>query len=377
MGDSAHARLQALVGDWEAVRGLRTLEAQQPLDLGEAPPAQPAPANAEEAKAYTRERKKAIENSIRAIGRESNDIDGLEVSFPVDMGGKIARHLGFDMLHIAGELGRLYKSAVPMFAEPELLQEGHKDHTRNFSGYRQYVNRFTQSGEEYYIRFTVQQNAGSGKASGQAQMHSSFVSEVGIYNGKGVRLTHVSFRDNPVLTEAERLMPSNVSGQAGEIKFQDDKLADWLAAARRGVSAAVDESTGEPLAATVDAFRSQVTAEQNMQFAREMGVSVTGFEEDVARLREARQSDEFEPDVRLADYSVPAGYTGHALQVRAYVLDERDRDWVQTMSGEQGRWKQARKNEQPDQWRVYAGNRMLVVFNADGRVYDATSIRSL
>lgn len=70
-------------------------------------------------------------------------------------------------------------------------------------------------------------------------MHSSFVSEVGIYNGKGVRLTHVSFRDNPVLTEAERLMPSNVSGQAGEIKFQDDKLADWLAAARCGVSAAV------------------------------------------------------------------------------------------------------------------------------------------
>ena len=77
-------------------------------------------------------------------------------------------------------------------------------------------------------------------AAGEAQMHSSFVSEVGIYNGKGVRLTHVSFRDNPVLTEAERLVASSVAARAREVKLnKDDKLADWLAADQGGVFAAV------------------------------------------------------------------------------------------------------------------------------------------
>lgn len=72
-------------------------------------------------------------------------------------------------------------------------------------------------------------------------MHSSFVSEGRIYNEKGAQLTHASFRVRTTgLTEAERLVASSVAARAREVKLnKDDKLADWLAAARCGVSAAV------------------------------------------------------------------------------------------------------------------------------------------
>ena len=71
-------------------------------------------------------------------------------------------------------------------------------------------------------------------------MHSSFVSEVRIYNGKGVGLIAASFWDTPILTEAERLVTSSVAARAREVKLnKDDKLADWLAADQGGVFAAV------------------------------------------------------------------------------------------------------------------------------------------
>ncbi len=235
-------------GDWEAVRGVQALQRQAPLDLGAAPAAPSALVSEAEAKARAKERRKAIENALRGIGNSTNDTDGLQVRFPASMGGKISRHQGFDVQSIVGEFGRLFRGAVPMFSEPEQVREGHKEHV-NFLGYRHYVNRFRQGGKDYYVRFTVQQTARARGKAGEAQMHSSFVSAVDIYNEKGAGLTHASFWDTPILTEAGHLANRNVAQQGGTINQEtpsDTKLADWLAAGERGASAVVDER-GEPL----------------------------------------------------------------------------------------------------------------------------------
>ncbi|GHT96729.1 hypothetical protein FACS1894116_14280 [Betaproteobacteria bacterium] len=69
----------------------------------------------------------------------------------MSMAGKIVRHKGFDMKRIAGAFDTLFKDAVPMTSEPEKAKEGHKDHTRNITGYHQYVSKFTQDAKEIQV----------------------------------------------------------------------------------------------------------------------------------------------------------------------------------------------------------------------------------
>lgn len=207
-------------GEWEKAQQFRDIDGMTPMDLSE----EPSLAD-----------KKAIEDAFRAFGKATNQRDGLSVEFPVSMAGKIERHSGFDTKQIAGAFKRLFEESVPMMAEAEQAKEGHKDHSRSIDAYLHYVSKFKHGTGEYYIRFTVQKmSAKTGKKS-RNLAHSSFISEVSIYE-KGASPGSASLRViTPGLAE-------------GKSPF-DIKLSQWLGEVKNAAatSSKVVDANGEPL----------------------------------------------------------------------------------------------------------------------------------
>jgi len=82
---------KARFGDWEAVRGVGQLCAVESLNLDDVQPLSD---------------KKAVEEAFRHFGLVENKSDGSQVTFPINIAGKIARHKGFDTKRIAQALDR-------------------------------------------------------------------------------------------------------------------------------------------------------------------------------------------------------------------------------------------------------------------------------
>ncbi|MDR2364579.1 MAG: LPD5 domain-containing protein [Zoogloeaceae bacterium] len=207
-------------GDWQAARGLQKLEGMKPAKLDSVKPAAD---------------QKAVEALFKGFGEVENREDGRAITFPANMAGKILRHKGFDMKRIAGAFDRLFADAVPMTSELEEAREGHKDHTSNTYAYHDYVTKFEHGGKMYYIRFTAQQMKARGDKPGESLVHSSFVSDVSVYqaNEKGGVLIQPA---SGLLTRAH-----------SDASPLDTKLAQWLQKGKEPVSKAIDEETGEPL----------------------------------------------------------------------------------------------------------------------------------
>ena len=66
-----------------------------------------------------------------------------------------------------------------MAVEAEVTKAGHKEHT-NFNGYHHYVGKVELGGNEYYVRFTLQEINTKRKDIIPNQLHSTFVSDVEI-----------------------------------------------------------------------------------------------------------------------------------------------------------------------------------------------------
>ncbi|MDR1367246.1 MAG: hypothetical protein LBJ76_00820 [Candidatus Accumulibacter sp.] len=204
-------------GDWEAARGVRKLDKTKAANLDGVTPASD---------------QKAVEALFKGFGPVKNTEDGRSVTFPVGMAGKIVRHKGFDVKRIAGAFDKLFANAVPMGSELEERREGHKAHPE-ISAYHHYVSKFEQDGQAYYVRFSVQEMTAKEGQPGRNLAHSSFVSEVAVYE-QGANPESAGGRViDPVLTEGAAPV--------------DRKLAQWLEKGNPAtVSKVVDPETGEP-----------------------------------------------------------------------------------------------------------------------------------
>jgi hypothetical protein len=208
-------RFKKWFGDWEAARGVRQLNETKPLQL-----------DGLEAAAD----QKAVEALFKGFGTVENQEDGRSVTFPVSMAGKIVRHKGFDVKQVAGAFDRLFAAAVPMASELEQTRQGHKAHPE-IEAYHHYVSKFEQDGKTYYIRFTTTR-AKAWTGEGKSVAHSSFVSEVSVYE-QGA---------NPESAGVRVIDPGLTEGNAPV----DDRLAQWLRDGNAEVSQVTDPETGEP-----------------------------------------------------------------------------------------------------------------------------------
>ena len=118
--------------------------------------------------------RKAVKEAFRAFGRIRNESDGFEVVFPAASAGKMLYQSGVDIHGIAAAFKMLFEKSVRAWNEREVPMEGHKFHF-NVSSYRNYVNKFSFRGVEYYVRFTIRE-IGS-----DAAVHASTISEVAVY----------------------------------------------------------------------------------------------------------------------------------------------------------------------------------------------------
>lgn len=68
-----------------------------------------------------------------------------------------------------------------MLSEVDEVKPNHKNHATNINAYHRYVTWFERDGKAYYLRFTVQKMRPSKKGVIDNIVHSSFVSEVSVY----------------------------------------------------------------------------------------------------------------------------------------------------------------------------------------------------
>ena len=233
-------------GDWEAAHGVRLLQKQKPLNLDSVRAAEDTT---------------TLKQTIERLDGATNARDGRKVTFPVALAGKLEHYAIFDAKRIAGAFDRLFARAVPMFSETETAKPKHKDHSRNFDGYSNYVSKFTLDGEQYYVRFTVQ-HAREGTNDVEHQMHSAFVSEVDVYKSKDAGTPSASFLLQGLgLTDANAAPSEATVAQkrdGGKPPLKDFRLAQWLKAGdKRTAPKAVYPDTGEPTAAEVQRFMEQ------------------------------------------------------------------------------------------------------------------------
>ncbi|MDR1817205.1 MAG: DEAD/DEAH box helicase family protein, partial [Puniceicoccales bacterium] len=149
---------------------------------------------------------------FRDFGSVLNAATGRVATFATSSVGKIMRHKGFETARIFPRLSELYRSAIPMFEEPEIFREGHTPHP-DVKAYHHFLNRFAFEGRDYFIRFTLREEK-SHTGNGANYVHSTFVSPASNYEIAGGLP-----QPAPVIDREEAEMPP----------AQDSKLSAWLA----------------------------------------------------------------------------------------------------------------------------------------------------
>ena len=97
---------------------------------------------------------KEAENLARTFKQIKNINDGRIAEIPINTIGKIIKHKGYDFSRIIEHIPVLYKTSILGWSEPEKQREGHKHHP-NINEYHHYINKFSDEIDEYYIRFTL------------------------------------------------------------------------------------------------------------------------------------------------------------------------------------------------------------------------------
>ena len=207
-------------GDWEGAATLSAIESLSPVEVADL-------ADGFDVKA-----------AYAALEDGRNVYDGRRVRFVNSTLGKILRHRGYDTARVVPHLKEVFDAAVPIGFEAERempnREDGrpHKTH-RNFVGYHSYLGKIADGGKSYFVRFTVQELKTRSKTFVPNEVHSTFVSDVELYN------------------EADLLALDTAkgAGKVGAVDFVDGIVAKRLAdfkGARETSSKVVDEN-GEPL----------------------------------------------------------------------------------------------------------------------------------
>ena len=200
-------------GDWEKAELMRLIESITPIRLDNE---KPIP-------------QKEAETIVENLENGVNKHDGRKVTWVKSSIGKILRHKGFDASLLIPKLKEVYDSSVHILSEEEIHKEGHKEHP-NFKGYHHYVGKVSLNGKDYYVRFTLQELNTKKEDFVPNQLHSAFVSDIGIYSAD----TRVNTGNTPAT--------ANISTDT------DAKLAKFLKEAEYALenSSKVVDENGEP-----------------------------------------------------------------------------------------------------------------------------------
>ena len=118
--------------------------------------------------------RKAVKAAFKDFGVIENVADGSRVVFPAASAGKMLYQSGVDIRGMAAAFKMLFETSLRAWNEREVPMEGHKFHF-NVGAYRNYINRFSFDGVEYFVRFTIRE------IGADSSVHASTISEVALY----------------------------------------------------------------------------------------------------------------------------------------------------------------------------------------------------
>ncbi|GHV41250.1 hypothetical protein FACS1894187_22840 [Synergistales bacterium] len=128
--------------------------------------------------------KKGAEDIAKKFKSLKNKRYNIEAGLPINTIGKIVSNKGFDVSTIIGDFPSLFGTSIYGWSESETLKEGHKEHP-NIKAFHQYVNKFTNGTETYFIRFTVRESKTKTGKPGENNIHSTAISDVNVYKNDG------------------------------------------------------------------------------------------------------------------------------------------------------------------------------------------------
>jgi len=125
----------------------------------------------------------------KKLGQGENQFDYRKVRFVNETYGKLIGHHGVDVRQIIPQLKDIFNKSVPVFSEPVIQKTGHKPHS-NLKGYHHYLGKINIAGEQYYVRFTVQELKTKPQTLKRGfvpnEVHSALKSDVEIYKNSVV-----------------------------------------------------------------------------------------------------------------------------------------------------------------------------------------------
>jgi len=219
-------------GDWELAARIEAIEA---LDAQKIKPGESLT-------------KKEAETQLISDKKLINKNDKRIAQIPVNTIGKILDHKGYNTSKIVKDIPALYETSIFGWTESERDIEGHKPH-RNIKAYHNYINKFSDGSNEYFIRFTLNEERTKPGKTGKNNIHSTAISDISIY--KKTMAPVVSGIIDP--------------GVKNSSSFIDNKLIQFFNSVKPdSVSKAIDEN-GEPLrvlhgtGTTIDEFKIEYT----------------------------------------------------------------------------------------------------------------------
>ena len=133
---------------------------------------------------------KEAEKKVRLFSQIKNNRDGRIVEIPVNTIGKIIKNKGYDISKIVDYLPILYETSILGWSENEIQQIKHKTHP-NIKKYHHYINKFKDGTNNYYIRFTLNEEKTKPGKTGKNYIHSTAISKTSIYKKTTVPIVSV------------------------------------------------------------------------------------------------------------------------------------------------------------------------------------------
>ena len=135
--------------------------------------------------------KRDIESLFEQVGAVKNNRDGRIVTFPKATAGKVFYHKGTPAQLIVPSVKEIFEQSIPIYSEAEKEMPGHKPH-RNIKDYHNYVGKVLADGNEYYVRFTVREEAvWKNNKKPKNEAHSFAISAVELYQKNKGSLTEI------------------------------------------------------------------------------------------------------------------------------------------------------------------------------------------
>ena len=180
------------------------------------------------------------------VGENKND--GREVKWVKNTIGKILRNKGFDASRLVPVIKEVFDNSVHIFSENEIIKEGHKIHS-NFIDYHHYVGKIEDNGNEYYVRFTVQELNTRKKDFVPNQLHSTFISDIEIMSantrvntGKSPATTNIS---TPVDAKLQIFLETAIESKENCSKVVDENDEPRVVYHQTNSTIFVNRKTGE------------------------------------------------------------------------------------------------------------------------------------